>query len=192
MKHTGRRRRLLFSKIYSFRRGKIPLDDDHSQIGGPGFSRVVYCNEPGGFEASIRNYVSNYVRSTKYTAASFLPKALFEQFRRVANFYFLVIGVLAFTPLAPYSAVSAILPLAVVVGATMIKEGIEDWERKKQVFLSVICFPVFTLRIKFCVIISKMGFSESFTIRIKQFFSTFLVKRTPFLGKYWQKLFLCP
>ncbi|XP_058193766.1 putative phospholipid-transporting ATPase 9 [Rhododendron vialii] len=132
MKHTGRRRRLHFSKIYSFRCGKTPLDDDHSQIGGPGFSRVVYCNEPGGFEASIRNYVGNYVRSTKYTAASFLPKALFEQFRRVANFYFLVTGILAFTPLAPYSAVSAILPLVVVVGATMIKEGIEDWQRKKQ------------------------------------------------------------
>ncbi|KAF7124136.1 hypothetical protein RHSIM_Rhsim12G0080300 [Rhododendron simsii] len=132
MKHTGRRRRLHFSKIYSFRCGKTPVDDDHSQIGGPGFSRVVYCNEPGGFEASIRNYVGNYVRSTKYTAASFLPKALFEQFRRVANFYFLVIGVLAFTPLAPYTAVSAILPLVVIVGATMIKEGIEDWQRKKQ------------------------------------------------------------
>ncbi|KAG5521441.1 hypothetical protein RHGRI_033863 [Rhododendron griersonianum] len=132
MKHTGRRMRLHFSKIYSFRCGKIPLDDDHSQIGGPGFSRVVYCNEPGGFEASIPNYVGNYVRSTKYTAASFLPKALFEQFRRVANFYFLVTGILAFTPLAPYSAVSAILPLVVVVGATMIKEGIEDWHRKQQ------------------------------------------------------------
>jgi phospholipid-translocating ATPase len=58
---------------------------------------------------------------------------LFEQFRRVANFYFLVVGVLAFTPLAPYTAVSAIFPLIVVVGATMVKEGIEDWKRAQQV-----------------------------------------------------------
>ncbi|XP_041010362.1 putative phospholipid-transporting ATPase 9 [Juglans microcarpa x Juglans regia] len=129
----GKRRKLNFSKLYSFRCGKASLkDDDHSQIGGPGFSRVVYCNEPDSFEAGIRKYVGNYVRTTKYTVATFLPKSLFEQFRRVANFYFLVTGILAFTPLAPYTAVSAILPLIVVIGATMVKEGIEDWRRKKQ------------------------------------------------------------
>ncbi|XP_009605577.1 putative phospholipid-transporting ATPase 9 [Nicotiana tomentosiformis] len=130
---TGRRRKLHFSKIYSFRCGKASfVSDDHSQIGGPGFSRVVFCNEPSGFEAGIRDYAGNYVSTTKYTAATFLPKSLFEQFRRVANFYFLVTGILAFTPLAPYSAVSAILPLIIVIGATMVKEGIEDWRRKQQ------------------------------------------------------------
>ncbi|KAA8529233.1 hypothetical protein F0562_033968 [Nyssa sinensis] len=129
---TGRRK-LHFSKIYSFTCGKASLkDEEHSQIGGPGFSRVVYCNEPSSPESGIRNYAVNYVRTTKYTAASFLPKALFEQFRRVANFYFLVTGILAFTPLAPYTAVSAVIPLIVVVGATMVKESIEDWHRKQQ------------------------------------------------------------
>uniref|UniRef100_A0A2P2MIL8 Phospholipid-transporting ATPase n=1 Tax=Rhizophora mucronata TaxID=61149 RepID=A0A2P2MIL8_RHIMU len=128
----GRRRRLHLSKIYSFRCGKASFKDDHSQIGGPGFSRVVFCNEPEGFEVAIRNYSDNYVRSTKYTLATFLPKSLFEQFRRVANFYFLVTGILSFTPLAPYTAVSAILPLIIVIGATMVKEGIEDWRRQQQ------------------------------------------------------------
>ena len=94
---------------------------------------MVRCNEPGSFEAAIHNNVGNYVRSTKYTAASFFPKALFEQFRRVANFYFLVVGTLAFTPLAPYSSVSAIIPL---VAGTMVKEGIEDWQGKRQVSFS--------------------------------------------------------
>lgn len=136
---TGRRRKLNFSKLYSFRCGRASFSkDDHSEIGGPGFSRVVYCNEPGVFEAAIRHYAANSIRSTKYTATSFFPKALFEQFRRVANFYFLVTGSLAFTPLAPYTAVSAILPLFVVIGATMIKEGIEDWRRKQQVFPSLL------------------------------------------------------
>ncbi|XP_052186082.1 putative phospholipid-transporting ATPase 9 [Diospyros lotus] len=132
MKTGGKRRKLRLSKIYSFRCGRASFKDDHSQIGGPGFSRLVYCNEPDSFEAGIHNYAGNYVRSTKYTAASFFPKALFEQFRRVANFYFLVTGILAFTPLAPYIAVSAIIPLIIVVGATMMKEGIEDWRRKQQ------------------------------------------------------------
>ena len=48
-------------------------DDDHSQIGGLGFSRVVYCNEPNCIQVKIRNYGANYVRSTKYTLATFLP-----------------------------------------------------------------------------------------------------------------------
>ncbi|XP_047960160.1 putative phospholipid-transporting ATPase 9 [Salvia hispanica] len=127
-----RRKKLHLSKIYSFKCGRAGFKEEHSQIGRPGFSRVVVCNEPDGADTGIRHYASNYVRTTKYTAASFLPKSLFEQFRRVANFYFLVIGCLSFTPLAPYSAVSAIIPLIVIIGATMVKEFIEDWQRKKQ------------------------------------------------------------
>ncbi|KAL3501616.1 hypothetical protein ACH5RR_036065 [Cinchona calisaya] len=127
-----KRKKLHFSKIYSFKCGRGGFKEDHSNIGGPGFSRVIYCNEPGAVEASLRNYSGNYVRSTKYTIVSFFPKSLFEQFRRVANFYFLVIAILAFTPLSPYSAVSAIYPLIIVIGATMVKEGIEDWRRQQQ------------------------------------------------------------
>uniref|UniRef100_A0A1J3E185 Phospholipid-transporting ATPase n=2 Tax=Noccaea caerulescens TaxID=107243 RepID=A0A1J3E185_NOCCA len=127
-----RRRRLLLSKLYTLTCSKACFKQDHSQIGTPGFSRVVYCNEPDSPESDSRNYSDNYVRTTKYTLATFLPKSLFEQFRRVANFYFLVTGVLSFTPLAPYTASSAIVPLLFVIGATMVKEGVEDWRRKKQ------------------------------------------------------------
>jgi len=139
---SGKNRKLHLSKIYSFTCFKASsVDGDHSQIGSKGYSRVVLCNEHNTTtvteEAVIRNFADNYVRSTKYTAATFLPKSLFEQFRRVANFYFLVTGVLAFTKLAPYRAVSAILPLVVVIGATIVKEGIEDWRRKKQVLYSI-------------------------------------------------------
>ncbi|KAF8399256.1 hypothetical protein HHK36_015121 [Tetracentron sinense] len=130
--NTPRRKKLHFSKIYAFSCGRASFKGDHSQIGGPGFSRVVFCNEPECFEASIRNYGDNYVRSTKYTLATFFPKSLFEQFRRAANIYFLLTGCLSFTALSPYTPVSAILPLIVVIGATMVKEAIEDWRRKKQ------------------------------------------------------------
>ncbi|KAL7149276.1 hypothetical protein ABFS83_05G028600 [Erythranthe nasuta] len=141
MKNTGRKKKFSFSKIYSFKRGKgqssSSSKDEQLQIGGPGFSRIVVCNkEAGGVEEengnSVGYYATNYVRTTKYTGATFLPKSLFEQFRRVANFFFLVTGVLSFTALAPYSAVSAIVPLVFVIGATMVKEGIEDWRRKQQ------------------------------------------------------------
>ncbi|KAK4373291.1 hypothetical protein RND71_008675 [Anisodus tanguticus] len=109
MKTNSRRRKLHFSKIYTFKCGRASIlgNDDHSQIGGPGYSRVVYCNEPSSFESVIRDYAGNYVSTTKYSAATFLPKSLFEQFRRVANFYFLVVAVLSFTPLTPYYAATA-------------------------------------------------------------------------------------
>ncbi|KAK7275141.1 hypothetical protein RIF29_16249 [Crotalaria pallida] len=133
MRSGGKKKKQLhLSKIYSFACGKQSFKGDHSQIGGRGYSRVVFCNEPDNFEVGLRDYEDNAVRSTKYSIATFLPKSLFEQFRRVANFYFLVTGILAFTKLAPYTAGSAILPLIVVIGATMVKEGIEDWRRKKQ------------------------------------------------------------
>ncbi|RWW15574.1 hypothetical protein GW17_00020571 [Ensete ventricosum] len=129
----GRRRKLHFGQLYSFACGRSKFDVDGSQIGGPGFSRVAFANEPDCFEAANLNYGSNYVSTTKYTLATFFPKSLFEQFRRVANIYFLFTGCLSFTPLAPYSAVSAILPLILVIGVTMAKEAVEDWRRYQQV-----------------------------------------------------------
>ena len=45
------------------------------------------------------NYVSNRVRTAKYTPISFIPKNLFEQFRNVANLYFLFLVILQCIPL---------------------------------------------------------------------------------------------
>ncbi|ESW27166.1 hypothetical protein PHAVU_003G179500 [Phaseolus vulgaris] len=128
----GRRRRHHFGRIHAFTCGKASMKEEHSLIGGPGFSRIVYCNDPERATSSLLNYGDNYVRTTKYTLATFLPKSLFEQFRRVANFYFLVCAVLSFFPVSPYSGVSNVVPLLVVVAATMVKEFIEDFRRKQQ------------------------------------------------------------
>ncbi|KAH7549287.1 hypothetical protein ACOSP7_025997 [Xanthoceras sorbifolium] len=128
----NRRKKQHFSRIHAFSCGITSFKGDHSLIGGPGFSRIAYCNDPESFEASVLNYGDNYVRSTKYTLATFFPKSLFEQFRRVANIYFLVCAILSFTPLSPYSPLSNALPLVVVIGVTMGKEVVEDWRRKRQ------------------------------------------------------------
>ncbi|XP_024030758.1 phospholipid-transporting ATPase 10 [Morus notabilis] len=127
-----RKKRQHFGRIHAFSCGKASFRGEHSLIGGPGFSRVVHCNDPDGFDATIRNYGGNYVRTTKYTILTFLPKSLFEQFRRVANLYFLMCAILSFTALSPYSSVSSVLPLAVVIGVSMGKELLEDFRRKQQ------------------------------------------------------------
>ncbi|XP_057482222.1 probable phospholipid-transporting ATPase 8 [Actinidia eriantha] len=128
----GRKRGIRFSKLYSFSCLKSPFSNEHSQIGKKGYSRVVYCNDLDNQEAAQYNYCGNYVSTTKYTAVNFIPKSLFEQFRRVANIYFLVVACVSFSPLAPYSAISVLAPLVVVIGATMAKEAVEDWRRRKQ------------------------------------------------------------
>lgn len=47
-------------------------------IGGDPNNKQLYKSKP------------NRIKSTKYTLISFLPQNLLEQFRRIANFYFLV------------------------------------------------------------------------------------------------------
>ncbi|KAG9148898.1 hypothetical protein Leryth_024866 [Lithospermum erythrorhizon] len=127
-----RRQRIRFSKLYNFSCFRSSLREEHGQIGKRGYSRIVYCNDPDNLEQVQLKYRGNYVSTTKYTAVNFIPKSLFEQFRRVANVYFLVVACVSFSPLAPYTASSILAPLLMVIGATMAKEGIEDWRRRKQ------------------------------------------------------------
>ncbi|XVE67921.1 hypothetical protein DITRI_Ditri09bG0026600 [Diplodiscus trichospermus] len=127
-----RKRRIHFGKLCSFPCCRPTSTDEHAQTGQKGFSRVVYCNEPDSPEQLRLKYRRNYVSTAKYTVANFIPKSLFEQFRRVANIYFLVVACVSFTSLAPYSAPSILVPLIVVIGGTMAKEGVEDWKRRQQ------------------------------------------------------------
>ena len=134
-KDQKRKGKLRLSKLYSYAcvRPTVLEADDLVPLGGPGFSRVVFCNQPGRHKSKPFKYRDNYVSTTKYNIVTFLPKALFEQFRRVANLYFLMTAALSLTPLTPFSATSVILPLAFVVGVSMLKEAIEDWRRYLQV-----------------------------------------------------------
>jgi phospholipid-translocating ATPase len=43
-------------------------------------------------------YLTNRIRTTKYTLLSFIPRNLFEQFHRFANLYFLFIVLLNWVP----------------------------------------------------------------------------------------------
>ncbi|KAG6494794.1 probable phospholipid-transporting ATPase 4 [Zingiber officinale] len=131
----GRRRdRLRWSKIYTFARFWPTVGDDEqpSFHGGPSYSRTVHCNQPQLHRKKPFKYSSNYITTTKYNVITFLPKALFEQFRRVANIYFLLAAALSLTPVSPFTPVSMIAPLAFVVGLSMAKEALEDWRRFMQ------------------------------------------------------------
>ncbi|XP_037086660.1 uncharacterized protein LOC119107338 [Pollicipes pollicipes] len=75
-------------------------------------------------------FLDNYVRTTKYTLLSFLPKNLFEQFHRFANLYFLFIVLLNWVPeISAFGKEVAMLPLVFVMGVTAIKDLFEDRRR---------------------------------------------------------------
>ncbi|XP_014638638.1 PREDICTED: probable phospholipid-transporting ATPase IF isoform X1 [Ceratotherium simum simum] len=65
----------------------------------------------------------------QYTVWNFVPKTLFEQFRRVANFYFLIIFLVQLMIDTPTSPITSGLPLFFVITVTAIKQGYEDWLR---------------------------------------------------------------
>ncbi|CAL0332437.1 unnamed protein product [Lupinus luteus] len=127
------RAKLRRSHLYTF--GCIrptTIDELPNPLNGPGFSRTVYCNQPQIHDKKSLFYCSNNVSTTKYNVITFFPKALFEQFRRVANIYFLLAACLSASSISPFSPLSMIAPLVFVVGLSMAKEGLEDSRRFLQ------------------------------------------------------------
>ncbi|XP_060264244.1 phospholipid-transporting ATPase IG isoform X16 [Ovis aries] len=78
-----------------------------------------------------QKFCDNRIISSKYTLWNFLPKNLFEQFRRIANFYFLIIFLIQVTVDTPTSPITSGLPLFFVITVTAIKQGYEDWLRHR-------------------------------------------------------------
>uniref|UniRef100_A0A4W5NSK5 Phospholipid-transporting ATPase n=1 Tax=Hucho hucho TaxID=62062 RepID=A0A4W5NSK5_9TELE len=96
-------------------------------------TRTVYianCFPQHGHYVPQR-FADNRIISSKYTVWNFVPKNLFEQFRRIANFYFLIIFLVQLMIDTPTSPVTSGLPLFFVITVTAIKQGYEDWLRHK-------------------------------------------------------------
>ncbi|CAG8455671.1 8932_t:CDS:2 [Paraglomus occultum] len=88
-------------------------------------------------------YVSNRIVTSKYTTLTFVPKNLFEQFRRAANMYFLFMAILGLLPFfSVNNPVLTVLPLSTVVFITACKDAVEDYNRHKidKQFNSSTCY----------------------------------------------------
>jgi len=85
------------------------------------------------------NGLSNAISTTKYSLLTWLPVSMWEQFRRIANIYFILISILMLigtyatslyvSPLDPYSTV---FTLVFVLMVTSVKEGYEDLQRYRS------------------------------------------------------------
>jgi hypothetical protein len=86
-------------------------------------------------EEELDPYPPNIIITSRYTVFSFLPKTIFEQFRRLANVYFLVLGMIAAiganteyydTAVEP---AGLLIPMTIVVFISILKDGVEDIKR---------------------------------------------------------------
>lgn len=102
-------------------------------------SRTIYVNTEipadalDDYNQPTTTFISNKIRTAKYTWYTFLPKNLFEQFRGIANLYFLFLVILQMFPLFSTSAspILVILPLAAILIITGVKDAFEDNKRHK-------------------------------------------------------------
>uniref|UniRef100_A0A3P9M384 Phospholipid-transporting ATPase n=1 Tax=Oryzias latipes TaxID=8090 RepID=A0A3P9M384_ORYLA len=78
-------------------------------------------------------YASNCIVTSKYNIVTFLPVNLFEQFQEVANTYFLFLLILQLIPqISSLSWFTTIVPLALVLSITAVKDATDDYFRHKS------------------------------------------------------------
>jgi len=90
--------------------------------------RAIRAHHP-----SNARHCLNRVTNSKYTALTFLPKNLYEQFKRPLNRYFLFIGLLQLIPaITPVNPITTLGPLLIAFLITAVKEGFDDLQRHRQ------------------------------------------------------------
>ncbi|CAF1301656.1 unnamed protein product [Adineta ricciae] len=100
---------------------------------------IVHHNVPSPVESPIWVAIknrrrhrphTNRIKTTRYNILTFIPKNLFEQFRRVANIYFAILIGLNWIPIVnALSKQVAFIPLTVILTITAIKDLVEDLKR---------------------------------------------------------------
>ncbi|RZF42199.1 hypothetical protein LSTR_LSTR004348 [Laodelphax striatellus] len=94
-------------------------------IGGNLDYRVIFINAP-----QPTKFCSNQISTAKYSIISFIPSFLFEQFRRYANCFFLLIALLQQIPdVSPTGRYTTLIPLIFILLVSAGKEIIEDIKR---------------------------------------------------------------
>lgn len=82
---------------------------------------------------SPNDFISNKICTSKYTCLNFIPKSFYQQFKKLANIYFLLISILQAIPSISVSEgiPNLLLPLFIVTFFTAFKDLLEDIKRKR-------------------------------------------------------------
>ena len=85
------------------------------------------------FQHDFFTHAYNKIKTSKYTIFTFLPFNLLEQFRRLANAYFLILITLQCIPaIRSLDPVTTIIPLVIVLGITAAKDALDDFNRHRS------------------------------------------------------------
>ncbi|KAG2181772.1 hypothetical protein INT44_008587 [Umbelopsis vinacea] len=94
------------------------------------FPIVKYRNSPLKNAQTGKPFISNTIRTARYTFWDFLPRQLVAQFSKLANFYFLFVAAIQLVPSwSPTGRYTTLLPLAIFTSIAMAHEGYDDWRR---------------------------------------------------------------
>lgn len=95
-------------------------------------NRVLVLNPSTTPSEHQTKFRDNMISTAKYNIISFLPKFLFEQFRRYANCFFLSIGLLQQIPnVSPTGRYVTLVPFMIILMLSALKEIVEDWKRHR-------------------------------------------------------------
>ncbi|KAI9813570.1 MAG: hypothetical protein M1826_002483 [Phylliscum demangeonii] len=114
------------------RKAILQIQDLRPSSEGRHLDLHITGKEPFVDERTGRAYIGNTIRSSRYTLGTFLPRQLFAQFSKLANFFFLCVAILQMIPaLSTTGTYTTIAPLLFFVSLSMAKEGYDDWRRYK-------------------------------------------------------------
>lgn len=112
--------KILFNR-YILRKGSTLAEDT-------GEPRLIQLNNK--VSNAAMGYGSNHISTTKYNAATFLPKFLFQEFSKYANLFFLFTSIIQQVPnVTPTNRYTTIGTLMVVLVVSAVKEMVEDIKR---------------------------------------------------------------
>jgi magnesium-transporting ATPase (P-type) len=100
-----------------------------------GPNRQIFFNDEASNAAQSAQlkYASNVIVTSTYTLLTFLPLNMFEQFRKVANLYFLVVVILQLIPsISPVQPIGSIAALTFVIGVSAVRAAVEDVRRHRD------------------------------------------------------------
>ncbi|XP_067872451.1 phospholipid-transporting ATPase IC-like [Heterodontus francisci] len=110
------------------------LTNDHTwEVKSNDRSYHTQIKEPAFLCFKKRKYANNEIKTSKYNVITFLPRNLFEQFQRIANFYYLLICILQAIPaISTLPWYTTMIPLTFVLSVTAVKDLIDDIARHKN------------------------------------------------------------
>ncbi|NXP73439.1 AT8B1 ATPase, partial [Ramphastos sulfuratus] len=105
---------------------QVKANDGHFHLQPQCQRRAFLC-------LSRSKYAGNAIQTYKYNLITFLPLNLWEQFKRAANFYFLVLLILQSIPqISTLAWYTTLVPLLLVLGITALKDLLDDIARHRM------------------------------------------------------------